>query len=235
MRLNYDLEKNQFLVVPGVPEELTRATVKRGDSSKVEVVFYRGIVVQDLGTATAKFGGKEMGEYDGDFVVYSGSWIKTGFGSATVYKFTPNWNTTELNDLVTEAAEAGFVEIMAEIEVTDGAEIFSTPTLTIRVNSDVIKGGEGMSTDANPPYPASTEIPQFLMGITGLVGGAITDLDGIATSTDNYDDRLVIIIVGGILSMYRLTAGTEDTASPGIIRPADYHADTNAKYWQQVL
>jgi hypothetical protein len=43
-----------------------------------------------------------------------------------------------------------------------------------------------------------------------------------------------LIYVGAKYNLYRLCAGTDAEASPTVIRPDDYHADTNAKVWKRV-
>lgn len=75
--------------------------------------------------------------------------------------------------------------------------------------------------------------PEFLPDVTGYTGGGSTNLDGLNTvgiltplvakfyhSTDG-------------LVEYTLRSGTTAESSPSVIRPDDYNATTNAKYWEQ--
>jgi hypothetical protein len=39
----------------------------------------------------------------------------------------------------------------------------------------------------------------------------------------------------GVLRIYRLASGSAGTAAPGILRPDDFHASTNARIWTQTL
>ncbi len=70
--------------------------------------------------------------------------------------------------------------------------------------------------------------------ITTLAGTASASLAAIA-STALPLDRVLGIVIDGTLSFYQLKSGTSDTAAPGIIRPNDYHATTNARFWKQIL
>jgi hypothetical protein len=42
----------------------------------------------------------------------------------------------------------------------------------------------------------------------------------------------VFVLIGGMISVYRLRAGTDAESSPFIIRPDDYAASTNEKVWE---
>jgi hypothetical protein len=160
--------------------------------------------------------------------------------------------------------EISEITLMGEITWREGAgEPTSTRTFLVVVENDVNRGTEGVPVSADPAYPAATLIevkankgaangyaPLDAGGkvpVAHLPGGilidpTITTLTGTGTnaltaiaSTTLPLDRVLGIVNGGTLAFYQLKAGTSATASPGIIRPNDYHATTNAKFWKQIL
>ncbi len=70
---------------------------------------------------------------------------------------------------------------------------------------------------------------------TGYTGGA-GNLDGIATASGAMSTGQVVWFIHATegIRFHQLTAGTDATASPGVIRPGDYNAGTNARVWKQV-
>jgi hypothetical protein len=162
------------------------------------------------------------------------------------------------------AEELPEITLMGEITWREGAgEPTSTRTFLVVVENDVNRGDEGVPVTAEPAYPAPALIelksskgaangyaPLDASGkvpVVNLPGGilidpSITTLTGTGTnalaailSTALPLNRVLGVVVGGTLSFYQLTAGTSATASPGIIRPNDYHATTNARFWKQIL
>lgn len=76
-----------------------------------------------------------------------------------------------------------------------------------------------------------------LSGVTGLTGGGVTKLDGVATAGGaRATNTLVSLFIGTELQFWRLEAGTDvEDADAGVVRPDDYHADTNARVWKRRL
>jgi hypothetical protein len=56
------------------------------------------------------------------------------------------------------AQQLEYIDLSAELEVTQGSSITSTLTYTLRVLNDVNHGGEGVPKSANPEYPGPAEI-----------------------------------------------------------------------------
>lgn len=73
--------------------------------------------------------------------------------------------------------------------------------------------------------------------LTGLVGGASTDLDYLVTVDDTYAvGGVVSVIISGIYQKWQLISGTNATSiQNGYVRPTDYATTSNEKVWQQVL
>jgi hypothetical protein len=90
--------------------------------------------------------------------------------------------------------------------------------------------GFSQESDATP----SVNVFRVEPSITGLTGGATTDLDGLVTSTGIYPIGICIfLVVSGVPHIYQLVAGTATESSPSIILPDDYSVSLNAKYWTQ--
>jgi len=150
VKLYVDLDTRQLVQLPGVKTSINLVEFKSRDSARIEVVFLRGLVQQELAAgATGKFGIKESGDYSGDFLVSDLSWEKEGTGAVTVYVFEPSFNTEEL--LALFAADPDYVDTVMEIEWTEDGSVSSTMRpVTARVWNDVIQGAEGLPTDAPP-------------------------------------------------------------------------------------
>jgi hypothetical protein len=161
-------------------------------------------------------------------------------------------------------SELSEITLMGEITWREGSgEPTSTRTFLVFVENDVNRGTEGVPTSAEPAYPAPQSIelktnkgtangytPLDASGkvpIAHLPGGilidpTITTLTGTSSSalpaivsTTLPLDRVLGIVINNTLSFYQLKSGTSATASPGIIRPNDYNATTNARFWRQIL
>ncbi len=160
--------------------------------------------------------------------------------------------------------ELSEITLMGEITWREGSgEPTSTRTFLVIVENDVNRGTESVPSSAEPAYPAATSIelktnkgvangyapldaggkvpvahlPGGILinpAITALTGTGTNALAAVVSSTLPLD-RVLGIVVGGTLSFYQLQSGTNATASPGIIRPNDYHATTNARFWKQIL
>ena len=74
--------------------------------------------------------------------------------------------------------------------------------------------------------------PRVMDTITGLTGGAASDLDNLATAAGLYDDALVVLFISGVKQEWLLEDGTDaESEAGGIVRPDDYAASTNEKIW----
>jgi hypothetical protein len=211
---------------------------KRGDSSVIRVFFVDGVstvpVQLPVGT-TGKFGLKEQGKYDDGFVVSDVSWTPIEDDGLFYYVFEPNFNTIELNTLlgIGTAQDKASVTLMGEIEWISSGAISSSVTFSAVVQNDVIRGDEGVPTDADPAYPDVPQIPLWRSDITALTGGTPDALDSLPTSGGLYDGRIVIVATP--FAIYQLINSNDAEDSPGIIRPDDFAASTNEKVWIQRL
>jgi hypothetical protein len=180
----------------------------------------------------------------------------TVLASKTITTFDDTLTTETWNDAT--KAHATIALTGAEANLTAGdAWIILAATITgiadpvtlaagkIKIVADGYDSGAGaaptpsasyLNTEqSDARYPRrGTSAAELLLDITALTGGASTALDGIATASLAAPYLVDIIISGGRKS-YILQTGTDAEAAPGIIRPDDYHASTNAKVWKQVL
>lgn len=164
MRLYIDLQTGSLVESPNFPNPITTLTVKRGASTEFEVSFLdeNRQVIELAENASGALGIKEVGKYDADYIVSALSWEKEGSGETSVYKFSPNFNTIELNALIghdgTTSNDKVYVELMGEIVWNENGKIFKTKTFTVHVDNDINKGSEENPTSANPAYPAPDAI-----------------------------------------------------------------------------
>jgi len=74
---------------------------------------------------------------------------------------------------------------------------------------------------------------RYLPAVTGLTGGGVTKLDGLGT-VGVTPPVLIELVISDVSSKWLLKSGTDAVDGVGSIRPADYNASTNAKYWFQI-
>jgi hypothetical protein len=160
--------------------------------------------------------------------------------------------------------ELSEITLMGEITWREGTgEPTSTRTFLVVVENDVNRGTEGVPQSAEPAYPAAgtievitnkgvangyapldadgkvpaTHLPGGILidpTITTLTGTGTNALAAIATTTLPLD-RVLGVVVGGTLSFYLLTDGTDTNAGPGIVHPNDYNWEANPRVWKQIL
>lgn len=77
----------------------------------------------------------------------------------------------------------------------------------------------------------------FLLGVTGLLGGGATKLDGYSTTGISLSTQFAAMIIDDnsgspVARIYELVAGTDVESSPNVIRPDDYAGGSNEKVWK---
>ena len=86
-----------------------------------------------------------------------------------------------------------------------------------------------------PAVWAGIDVPAYKKDLSSLVGGTSASLTQLPTAALPTGYLVTFEVTGSGLSSYRLESSSAATASPGIIRPADYNGATNARAWVQVL
>lgn len=188
MRLYIDLDTLGFVESDSFPRPVTALPLKRGDNVPVDLYFVRGNTIQELAAgATGQIGIKPRSQFGSSFfLALDADWTMSGSGTTAVYSFALNLNTTEIHSAF--LAEPVSVLAMLEIEWVENGLRTSSATLDIEIQNDVNRGNEGMPTEANPPYPASTDILTKSGNLTGLTDAAAArtnlELDAIYDATN---------------------------------------------------
>lgn len=148
MRLYFDRATQKLVNRPGFAAQLTVASLKRGDLSKLELRIYddaaNGEAVVELpADPEIKFGLKAG--YDGGLLALADTWALDG----GVYRATLNTNTVEM---IAAVGSKSSIVCLGELSITtsDGGPT-SSQTVSITVENDVIREGEG--TPINMPEP----------------------------------------------------------------------------------
>lgn len=94
-----------------------------------------------------------------------------------------------------------------------------------------------IGVSSTPISTPSINILRVEPSITGLIGGAATDLDGLNTVSGNYAVGIVVfLVINGQPAIYQLTNGTETTNDPFVIRPNDFASQTGTKrVWKRLM
>jgi len=259
MRLFFDKRLRYFVTSPGQSGEQNAATVKAGDTERVEIVVGRS---SDPAGSPGLFEAQEWvpepfeaetnvviilkapGEYsDGDALALADEFEIAGEDD-NVYVFELNLNTVEINaelNRLDEDNENDVASIAAGFEISyqiagEGGWQSSINPFSLTINHDLYSGEEGTPSAAAEPalYLLREDGIKHYPTITGLTGGGATKLDSIPTADEAIGGMFSFIDETGtpILRAYRLEAGTAATSSPTVIRPTDYAATTNEKIFR---
>lgn len=231
MRIFVDLDTNEIISSPGVPDVVETLEFKRSPYCVLEVVFSRdGQKVELPDTATGIWGIKPAKKYDADYLTAGMSWVKTGTDKTTVYTFTFTFITAPIDALFfadgDPSNDLAQIPLMGELQWTIGGQVFKSNTVSVLVDNDVNRTG-----DIAPVLPPIAH-GVFLPTITRLTGGLVTDLDGIPTVGLLTGMIIEILIdVGG--TMEWLTYILQDVAAgAGVVTPTDWVAVTNQRRWR---
>ena len=142
-----------------------------------------------------------------------------------------NLNTSGIRDLL---AGAESVDIWIEVEVTDPSGNRRTyGQINAKCRNQTTTPEAAVPTPLAEYYTTVETNDRFIQnrsGISGLTGGGVTKLDGIATVSLTVN-QIVAVTLSGVMSFYQLVSGTDAEDSPNVIRPDDYAGGTNEKVW----
>jgi hypothetical protein len=151
MRIYLDLDSRLILSSPTRP--LSILEFKRRDTDLLELQFVRsGAVVEVSSSTSVRYGLKAADQYAADFLS-TGSFAKTGTGTAAVYTASFSLNTQPIADAFD--AEPKSISAMLELEYTDGTTVSSSITLPVTLHNDVIRGDE--ATPESIPESKATQ------------------------------------------------------------------------------
>lgn len=144
MRVYVNLDNSEFVVSPTLLQRVTTMYMTRRDVLPVEVQFCRnGSVVELAAGATGQLGIKKT--FAGGFLANDSGWTKTGTGANTLYTFSLNLNTTNLNaEFPLDTEESITAKI--ELEWTADGNTSTTMPTSVTIYNDVIRGGESVPT-----------------------------------------------------------------------------------------
>jgi hypothetical protein len=157
VRLYLDIDTRKFVASASEQRPVTGIEVKRRDTDLIELQFVRDRVVQELPAGTTiRLGLKPAAAYTAEFLA-SGTFTKSGTGTATKYLLDLNLNTVALNAAFAAATpEPETLAAMLEVEWASGSNISSSLTLPVTIANDVIRGNEGTPATLPLFYTAST-------------------------------------------------------------------------------
>lgn len=131
------------------------------------------------------------------------------------------------------------IECVLELEATQG----SAYSVKLLHANATLKNGlldpSALSPSTAVDHYTSSEVDALIIhhekSLSSLTGGSASDLDAIQT-TSITTERAVFFYDADNSEyvIYVLKAGTEAESSPDIIRPDDFAASTNEKYWKRV-
>jgi hypothetical protein len=144
MRVYINLDTREFVISPTLLQRVTTLFFTRRDNEPVEVQFVRNGAVAELSSgAVGKLGLKTT--YGGNFLAYAGNWVKSGTGTSTIYTFSLNMTSANLDALFPDDDEDA-VNCKVEVEWQTGGNTSSTLPTEATIYNDVIRGGESVIT-----------------------------------------------------------------------------------------
>lgn len=166
MLVDIDLDRGDTIVTgPGTNEPLSLISFKRDTSSEVIVRFWKAGIQTELASgAVGELGIKPDGKYDGDLLVYAGSWVKTGTGATTVYTFTPALNGSALatllgrGDAPNTTNDKVSIPAMFEIKWVAESKKHRTQTVPCIIHNDVIDDDPGEPLYFDEKWAAPLEL-----------------------------------------------------------------------------
>ncbi len=154
MKLYIDIESEDVITSPGIPQTLSTLSFKRAGLVRIDVQFVRaGQIIELPVGSTGILELKPWAQYDAMPVSGAGLWEQTGFETETTYSFIFSLLTAELNDLLkvnqSPTDDLASIRLMGEIQWYDGAE-HATQTLTVDIVNNVVRAGDVFPGDAAP-------------------------------------------------------------------------------------
>lgn len=235
MRVTLDTDRNLILALPSDSESPDPLILSLGDPS-IRVVICGSpilpLLVNGDEVAPGEMEFRAVPALGGNAVVTGSALIEEAINGLQTLTLSEDWAAAALVNLFPDASTP-YVDLLAQWKYRSGASPAlswtSAPIVNLRVmntlfRSEIIPGGVVLADMT------------YISRISGLFGGAPEDFDAIAT-TDLPLKTAVRIIVNHIESSWELCAGntaTDDPDQPSFIRPLDYNAGSNARYWTKV-
>ena len=240
MRLFLNL--NNGIVTTAIHLSLAaNANARRGGREQVELQLHRDRVPERLPENwLILLGVKETGRYDAPaFLTQASEWTRPGADDGFYTAWLPT-DTGPINSLLGhDNDDTNDIPAAATMAQIDWRPDINTPpsksqSFTINFQSAVNNGDE---TPTDPEIPFAALFIQNRFDLDGFTGGTPTDLDSIATASLALGTTIEMVAAAeGVVSQWRLTAGTDaENAAGGIVRPDDYASATNEKVWMRIM
>ncbi len=240
MRLFLNL--NNGIVTTAIHLSLAaNANARRGGREQVELQLHRDRVPERLPENwLILLGVKESGRYDAPaFLTQASAWNRPDADEGFYTAWLPT-DTGPINSLLGhDNDDTNDIPAAATMAQIDWRPDINTPpsksqSFTINFQSAVNNGDE---TPSAPEIPFAAHFIQNRFDLTGFTGGTSSDLDSIATASLALGTTIEMVAVAeGVVSQWRLTAGTDpENAAGGIVRPDDYAPATNEKVWTRIM
>lgn len=140
-------------------------------------------------------------------------------------------NTSGMSELLNSADS---IRVFLEIEVTDPSGNRRTyGQQDIEIRNQVISAASVVPTPTPQFFTQNETFDRFVQNrsaITGLIGGGVTNLDGIAT-VELSVGQMVAVVISSTLYVYQLASSTSAENVPTVVRPDDYAGGSNQKVW----
>jgi hypothetical protein len=173
-RVYIDLDTDTVVTAPGVPQRKDDLTVKRTETAKIDVQFFRaGEVIALDEAATGIFELKKDGQFDAAPLTGSSAWVSFGL----LYSFYFTLINEEIDDLLfvdgNPANDLRSIKLMGEIQwkEVDGST-HKTQTLEVTVLNNVIRTGDVIPGGGSPPDymidDTDPMAPEFIIDETSL-------------------------------------------------------------------
>lgn len=231
MDLFFDLNSKTLWF--GAVGETARQQVKIRQYEDLRVKFVRGSVAELLEVSATITIRLKLTKEAAVTLTSTSTFVRPA-ASTDFYTGTLSINTTQIvTDIFDVADSADELDVWVEMEwapAADASLVRKSDDAQITLVRSIATGSESAATDATASVALAT-----LTSITALTGGTATCLDAVATVGVTVG-RIIAITISDVFQIWKLKAGTEaENEASGIIRPDDYNASTNAKYWLQIL
>jgi hypothetical protein len=162
MTLFWNLKLGRLVTDVGGEVERSAINFKRGDAAEIEILFFRGNVVQVMPTTMEiRFAVKPTNSFSSPPLVFQNAFTRQNWTNPATQEVVVGgrWladistNTEQINDYFADEGEPDSVELRGEItyRADDDRGWNSSQTFSVGIDNDLIKGDEGTPTNAEEP------------------------------------------------------------------------------------
>jgi hypothetical protein len=162
MTLFWNLKLGRLVTDVGGEVERSAINFKRGDAAEIEILFFRGNVVQVMPTTMEiRFAVKPTNSFSSPPLVFQNAFTRQDWTNPATQEVVVGgrWladistNTEQINDYFADEGEPDSVELRGEItyRADDDRGWNSSQTFSVGIDNDLIKGDEGTPTNAEEP------------------------------------------------------------------------------------